>query len=120
MHLFITECGGNFTVLHYIYEVTFNLFIAVTVITLFFALCKTLFGKTGFRIQLGGTILGLLAAGYRAVRHAFMSTFDVEINLYTFYVGFVAMALLLILLTLFGRKRAPAWGKATAAFCTAV
>ncbi len=106
--------------LHYIYEVTFNLFITVTVITLFFALCKTLFGKTGFRIQLGGTILGLLAAGYRAVRHAFMSTFDVEINLYTFYVGFVAMALLLILLTLFGRKRAPAWGKATAAFFSAI
>ncbi len=105
--------------LHYIYEVTFNLFITVTAITLFFALCKTLLGKTGFYIQLGGMLAGLLAGTYRAVRHAFMSTFDVKINLYTFYVGFIAMSLMLVALVLFCRRRAPAWGKIIIAFLSA-
>lgn len=106
--------------LHYIYEVTFNLFIPVTAITLFFALCKTLLGKRGFYIQLSGTLAGLAAAAYRAVRHAFMSTFDVEINLYTFYIGFAAMALMLVTLALFCRRRAPVWGKTAVSALSAV
>ncbi|MBQ6647161.1 MAG: DUF2318 domain-containing protein [Clostridia bacterium] len=97
--------------LHYIYDVTLQLFISVTLITLFFALCKTLAGRTGTLIMLGGTIVGLLAATYRAVRHAFLLTRDAEINLYTFYVGFIAMALMLLALILFCRRRAPGWGK---------
>ncbi|MBQ3668029.1 MAG: hypothetical protein II920_02265, partial [Clostridia bacterium] len=97
--------------LHYLYDVTLNLFISVTVITVFFALARLLLGRTGTRIMLGGTLAGFAIAAYRAVRHAFMSTYDVEINLYTFYVGIIAMALMLVALPIFCHKRAPAWGK---------
>ena len=97
----------------YLYNVTLNLFITATVITVFYALSSILMGRAGKLAELGGIVLGVLIALYRAVRHAFLSTRDLEINLYTFYIGITLMALMLLAILIFGHKKSPAWGKMT-------
>ena len=116
----MTSLVEDTTVLLYFYQVTEQLFIVVTVLTLFYALSKTLLGRTGLYIQLGGTVLGLTAATIRAVSKALTTIQDVEINLYTFYVGFILMALSLLALALFSFRRAPKWGKIALAVCTSM
>ena len=106
--------------LHYLYDVTYHLFITVTVLMLFFALCKTLDGRTGFRIELGGMAVGIAAALVRAISKATITIYDVEINLYTFYVGLIAMILMLIATPLFCKKRAALSGKAVVCSLAAV
>ena len=97
----------------YLYNVTLNLFITATVVTVFYALSSILMGRAGKLAELGGIVLGVLIALYRAVRHAFLSTRDLEINLYTFYIGITLMALMLLAILIFGHKKSPAWGKMT-------
>ena len=86
----------------YLYNVTLNLFITATVVTVFYALSSILMGRAGKLAELGGIVLGVLIALYRAVRHAFLSTRDLEINLYTFYIGITLMALMLLAMPISG------------------
>ena len=98
--------------LHYLWTVTQELFISVTVLTLLLANARLLKGRTGGIIFGCGAIVGVVAALVRALMHAIKSTPDVRINLYTFYVGLPLIALLLVALIAFDRERAPEWGKA--------
>ena len=97
--------------LHYLWTVTQELFISITVITLLLANVKLLEGRRGEIILGCGVGVGLVAALVRALMHAFQSTPDVRINLTAFYIGLPILILLFLCLVAFDRESAPAWGR---------
>ncbi|MBE5808201.1 MAG: DUF2318 domain-containing protein [Clostridiales bacterium] len=105
--------------LHYLWTVTQELFITVTLITLLLANAKLLCGKRGRVIMCAGIAAGLLAAAVRAVMHAIKSTPDVRINLYTFYAGLPIAVMLFIAVVLFLRRGAGMGGRTAVAVLSA-
>ena len=97
--------------LHYLWTVVQELFISVTVITLFAAWAGLLAGRSGRIIIGAGVGVGLVAAAARALMHAFKSTPDVRINLTTFYIGLPILLCLLVCLLFFRGPGAPRFGR---------
>ena len=97
--------------LHYLWTVVQELFISVTVITLFAAWARLLAGRAGSAVIGAGVGVGLVAALARALMHAFKSTPDVRINLITFYIGLPLLLLLLVFALAFGRREASRAGR---------
>ena len=93
--------------LHYLWSVPQELFITLTVITLLLGCVKVFDGRRGEAVEFAGIGLGLVLATGRALMHAIRSTRDVQINLYVFYVGILAMLATLLLALLGLRKDAP-------------
>lgn len=103
----------------HMYKVPETLFIAVTVITVLYALAVTNSGKAGRIMMLSGIALGLALAVLRSVAHEFPGSFfpeknavpDTEINLWLWYAALALLIPLNILSAVFSWKRGARAGK---------
>ena len=102
----------------HMYEVPESLFIAVTIITVLYALVRTNTGRCGRVIMLSGIGLGLLLTVLRAVSHEFPAAFfskkavpDTVIDLLFVHAGLWILVPLALLVAVFFRKRGVKAGK---------
>ena len=112
----------------HMYKVPEALFIAVTVITVLYALARTNSGKTGRIVMLSGIGLGLLLAVIRSFAHEYPTVFfpdknavpDTEINLYLWYAALILLILLNISSAVFSWRRGARAGKTAVSVLSAL